>query len=77
MATRNPAQAGDLLIERLPASGGTPYETIYNALLAEGEIIALQQVQPLKRDLRLQSWYVTDAQGNRVHMIGRYGQKPS
>lgn len=77
MAERNPNRAGELLIERLPASGGMPYEELYNGLTSEGETIALQQVQPLKRDKRLQTWYQVDAQGNKVHMIGRYGQKPS
>lgn len=77
MAERNANRAGELLLERVPASGGVPYEQLYDGLTSEGETVALQQVQPLKRAKRLQTWYETDAQGKKVHMIGRYGQKPA
>lgn len=77
MAQRNAKLAGELLVDSLPASGGIPYEQLYDSLTSAGETVALQQVQSMKRDKRLQTWYTTDAQGNRVHMIGRYGQKPS
>lgn len=77
MPQRNANLAKELLLNSLPASGGVPYEQLYDSLSSAGETIALQQVQPMKRDKRVQTWNETDQNGNRVHMIGRYGQKPA